>query len=209
MRYYMPRNDLAVVVRDRARQRKLEAMWQLGDAQQLPNRRMPTWQAGSIRVSCAVGWVSSCATYLFSILRGQRGAESGGWRKSLPPTIEAIIVGRRLTGTAGNDPGGDGAAEWRHGFCRLAISGRVAMAHAFLLVRPLDEASLGRTAQITAAHVGNDPVPGVRAGSGLVNGMEAELLPVDVAPFKALADGRGNLVSVLLRIGLPVVGPRR
>jgi|HubBroStandDraft_1064217.scaffolds.fasta_scaffold40606_3 hypothetical protein len=29
MRYYMPRNDLAAVVRDRARQRKLEAMWQL------------------------------------------------------------------------------------------------------------------------------------------------------------------------------------
>ncbi len=29
MRYYMPRNDLAAVVRDRARQRKLEGMWHL------------------------------------------------------------------------------------------------------------------------------------------------------------------------------------
>jgi hypothetical protein len=85
----------------------------------------------------------------------------------------------------------------------------VAIAHVFLLVRPPDEASLGRTAQIKVAHVGNDPEPGVRAGSGLFNGMEAELLPVDMAPFKALADGWANLVSVLLRIGLPVVGPGR
>jgi hypothetical protein len=29
MRYYMPRDDLAAVVRIRARQRKLDAMWQL------------------------------------------------------------------------------------------------------------------------------------------------------------------------------------
>jgi hypothetical protein len=29
MRYYMPRDDLAVVVRARARERKIETMWQL------------------------------------------------------------------------------------------------------------------------------------------------------------------------------------
>jgi hypothetical protein len=29
MRYYLPRNDLVAVVRGRARQRKLEAMWHL------------------------------------------------------------------------------------------------------------------------------------------------------------------------------------
>src|SRR5580658_7667363 len=49
-----------------------------------PERRwIPTWRAESIRVSCAVGWVSPCATHLFSALHRRRGAKSGGWRKSL------------------------------------------------------------------------------------------------------------------------------
>jgi hypothetical protein len=78
-----------------------------------------------------------------------------------------------------------------------------------LEAQPLDEAILGLTAQIAVAHVDNDPLPGVRAGSGLFNGMEAELLPVNTAPFKTVADGWASLVSVLIRVGLPVVGPGR
>lgn len=72
-----------------------------------------------------------------------------------------------------------------------------------------DEAILGLTVHIVVARIDNDPVPGVRAGSRLFDGMEAELLPVDLAPFKALADGWASLVSALIRIGLPVVGPGR
>jgi hypothetical protein len=78
-----------------------------------------------------------------------------------------------------------------------------------LEARPLDEAILRRTAHIAVAQGDNDPVPGVRAGSGLFNGMEAELLPVDMAPFEAFADGWASLVSALIRVGSPVVGPGR
>lgn len=78
-----------------------------------------------------------------------------------------------------------------------------------LEAKPLDDAILDLTAPIAVAHVDNDPVPGVRAGSGLFNGMEAELLPVDMAPLKALVDGGAGLVSALIRVGLLVVRPGR
>jgi heptosyltransferase III len=54
-----------------------------GDAQQLANHKVSTWRAGSLRVLCAVGWISSCAIHRCFGPRRRLGAEVVGWRKSL------------------------------------------------------------------------------------------------------------------------------